>query len=58
MNPSDMTVGDFSNAFMEVRFVEVFEIDSDKKIEDQTCLEKLDGYLCKYDVPKADNIYN
>lgn len=51
MNPSDMTVGDFSNAFMEVKFVEVFTINSDKKIENQTCLEKLDGYICKYDVP-------
>ena len=51
MNPSDIAVGDFSNAFMEVKFVEVFKINSDKKIEDQTCIEKLDSYLCKYDVP-------
>ncbi len=51
MNPSDMTVGDFSNAFMEVRFVEVFEIFSDKKIKGHICVEKIGGYSCKYDVP-------
>ena len=51
MNPSDMTVGDFSNAFMEVKFVEVFKTNSDKKIENQTCVYQLVDYLCKYDVP-------
>ena len=51
MSPSDMTVGNFSNAFMEVQFVEVFKINSDKKIENQTCIEQPDSYLCKNDIP-------
>lgn len=51
MSPSDMTVGDFSNAFMEISFVEVFEIMSDKKIQGLLCEKMIENYACKYDVP-------
>ena len=57
MKPADMIVGDFSNAFMQIQFVEVFELNSDKKIEDMTCIDQIEGYLCKYDVPIKHTTY-
>ena len=51
MNPFDMTVGDFSNAYMEVQFVDVFWILSDKPIKDLYCEKKANGHSCRYDVP-------
>ena len=53
MSPPDMTVGDFSNAFLEVKFVDVFENKYDKRVDGMNCFDwDFDGIFdCRYDVP-------
>ncbi len=59
MNPSDMTVGDFTNTFLELQFVDVITEVHPTRISGMNCTDiEMDGmFECSRDVPFSQVTY-